>query len=237
MPRTLVIVGHGQPSDPAPAEEDLARVAGRTATLLPGWDVRSATMADEGRLGAVTAGVPSPVVFPFFMADGWFTRTLLPRRLAEVGAPDARILAPFGILPAAHALAVRAAREGAADRGWAEGETALVLAAHGSGVSRAPAEAAAAMMAAIRAATAFPDTRLGFIEEPPLVAETLRGLGPRALLLPLFIARWGHVEDDIPAAVAEAGFDGVVLPPLGTHPDAPAVVAAAVLAAAAPSTA
>ena len=59
------------------------------------------------------------------------------------------------------------------------------------------------------------------------------GLGPAAVLLvllPLFVARWGHVAGDLPDAVTDAGFAGVTLDPLGVHEDVPAIIARAILA-------
>ena len=230
MMRSALIVAHGQPSEPGPPEAEMAALAARVAGLLPGWQVGAATLAGRRTLEAEVRRLGAPTVFPFFMADGWFIRTMLPKRLAEAGAEGMRILTPFGLLAEVEALAIRLAREGAAERGWAERETVLILAAHGSGASRKPAEAAGAIRDAIVAAVSFREVRLGFIEEAPFLSEVLRDAGERAVLLPLFVARWGHVEGDIPEAVAEAGFRGVVLDPIGTDAAVPAIIAGAIRA-------
>lgn len=228
MIRDLVIVAHGQPSDPGPPEMEMAALAARVAHGLPGWRIGSATLAAPGALRQAVQGLGAPLVFPFFMADGWFIRELLPQRLAETGAPGARILAPFGLLPATSALAITMLEEALADRGWTAAETVLVLAAHGSGRSAFPAAAARALQGAIDRALPFAESRLGFIEEAPELVEVAESAGPRALCLPLFVARWGHVEDDIPAALHAAGFAGALLPPLGTDARVPALIARAV---------
>ena len=230
MSRTALIVAHGQPSDPAPPEAEMAALAARVGALLPGWEVRSATLADPDALSRALAGVERPVVFPFFMSDGWFIRTLLPRRLAEAGAEGAPILTPFGLLPEAAELAVTLLKEATAGLGWSEAATTLVLAAHGSGASRRPAETAGQLRDAIAQGTSFPEIRLGFIEEPPHLEEVLTGAPPRSLLLPLFVARWGHVEGDIPEAVEATGFQGQVLPPLGTARGVDEIIARAIAA-------
>jgi sirohydrochlorin cobaltochelatase len=59
----------------------------------------------------------------------------------------------------------------------------------------------------------------------------LRDAGDKAICLPLFVARWGHVAGDIPDAVATSGFRGMVLDPIGLHPDVPGIVARAIAAA------
>lgn len=230
MSRSAVIVAHGQPSDPVPPEAEMAALAARVASHLPGWQVRSATLAEQDALRAALQGLDDPVIFPLFMADGWFIRSLLPRRLDEVGAPKASILTPFGLLPDAAALAVQVLEETLADAGWRAEDSVLVLAAHGSGRSPYPADAARAMQSAIAQRLRFRDIRLGFIEEAPELVEVAEEAGDKALCLPLFVARWGHVEDDIPAALHAAGFRGITLPPLGTDARVPALIARALAA-------
>lgn len=225
---TAILVAHGQPSDPAPAQSDVAAIAARVETRLSGWQVRAATLAAPGALEQAIEGAPAPVIFPFFMADGWFIRTALPDRLAKAGASGARVLTPFGLLPEVHALATTAVVEAAMSRGWLIEETVLLLAAHGSGRSPYPAEAAARTADSIAATAAFAAIRTGFLEEAPDLAEAARGTGMRTVCLPLFVARWGHVADDIPEALRRAEFSGVLLPPLGTMAKVPSLIAAAI---------
>jgi len=223
MEKTALIVAHGQPSDPGQAEADLARLADGVALHLPGWRVGSATLAAPGAVEAAVARLGAPVVFPFFMADGWFTQQELPRRL---GNPALTILPPFGRMAAAATLAGQAARTAVIGRGWTVDDAVVVLAAHGSGRSRAPAEAARAVQTAL-AGLGFSEVRLGFIEEAPSLQEVAAGAGERAVCLPLFVARWGHVVTDIPAALAAAGFRGPCLAPLGTRPEVAGIIAGA----------
>ncbi len=96
---TALIVAHGQPSDPDGPEAEIAALAARVARFLPGWQVGSATLAGIGTLDAAVRRLGAPLVFPFFMADGWFIRVNLPRRLAAAGAEGLTVLTPFGILP------------------------------------------------------------------------------------------------------------------------------------------
>lgn len=225
MGKSALIVAHGQPSAPAAAAADLARLAGRVAGLLPGWRVASATLAEEGALAAALAGLARPLVFPFFMADGWFTATALPERLERAGVGGLTVLPAFGVMAEVQGLAVRALLAAAESHGWPAGETDVVLAAHGSGRSPAPAAAAERLAHAARAA-GFARVRLGFIEEEPSIADAAAGLGRRVLCLPLFVARWGHVETDVPAALARAAFAGDCLQPIGAQPEVPAIIAA-----------
>ncbi len=193
----------------------------------PDWCVEGTTLAAPGALEAAVARLEAPVVVPFFMADGFFTRQVLPGRLKAIGRDHLTRLQPFGLWPETAALAIRILHQATLDAGWTEPETRLLLAAHGS--ARGPLAAAAAreVQARIQAETAFAAHALGFIEEAPYLAEAARNLGDRALCLPLFVARWGHVRDDLPEALAFAEYRGRVLDPLGCHPDVPGLIAAA----------
>lgn len=214
-----LIVAHGQPSDPGPAARALAALAERVADKLPGWQVRAATLAEPGALARAVAGQGGGLVFPMFMAGGWFTRVNIPAKLAEAGArvgPDGwQVLEPFGCDPAVHALCVSLVREAGA------GE--VILAAHGSFKSRAPSDIAFHLADRIAQETGA-EVRAGFIDQEPQLS-TLTGFG--AVCLPFFAADGGHVGDDIPAALAAAGFTGSILPPVGLDPRVPAIIAEA----------
>jgi len=225
MDRAALIVAHGQPSAPGPAAAELTALARQVADLAPGWRVEGATLADPGAVERVADRLGPALVLPYFMADGWFTRHLLPKRLA--GAAGMTHLPAFGTWTATAALAVSLVEQALQDRHWRPDDTGLILAAHGSAKSRGSARSTEAIAAAI--ATALPIGRIGagYLEEPPYLADAARGFTGRALCLPLFIARWGHVEDDLPAALSQAGFTGETLAPLGTAPEVPALLAAA----------
>lgn len=234
MPRPLpaLIVSHGQPSDPGPAAAEMAFLAAKVQALMPEGQVMAATLAEEGALARAVAVLgPSVQVYPMFMAGGWFTRTHLPERLAEAGAPGARVLAPFGLDPAVQALAVTVAREAAARLGRGPGDLPLLLAAHGSFRSPAPAEVAEAVAARLREEGGFAWVEAAFIDQSPRIVEAAAGYPEGSLVLPFFAARGGHVVDDLPEALAEAGFRGEVLPPLGLDARVPGLIRRALRAA------
>jgi sirohydrochlorin ferrochelatase len=211
-----VIVAHGQPSDPLPAARALEALAREVASHLPGWHIGAATLAEEGRLAAEAQG-EGGVVFPLFMAGGWFTRVQIPARLRAADATGWHVLEPFGCLPAVHDLTVRIAREAGASQ--------VLLAAHGSFKSPVPS-AIAGHVAARIAAEAGVAAAAAFIDQTPTLAET-SGYGEGAVCLPFFAMAGGHVADDIPAALAGSGFKGRLLPPVGLDPRMPALIAAA----------
>ncbi len=214
-----LIVAHGQPSDPAPAEVELAAIAAAVAAHLPGWHVASATLADPSALARAITN-PTGFVYPMFMSAGWFTATHLPDRLAAAGGADWQLLTPFGLDREVQSLAVTLALN--ATRGQSRPE--VLLAAHGSFRSIAPSSVAYEVTRQMLQA-GFVRAEAGFIDQSPRIAEVAQNFGPDAVCLPFFAARGGHVTDDLPQALAAAGFRGRILPPVGLDPRVPGVIA------------
>lgn len=223
-----LIVAHGQPGDPDGQQLAVEELAAKVSAMLGARDVRGATLAMPGALeNAVAAGAGRGVlIYPMFMAGGWFTRVELPRRLSDAGALDAQILPPFGADPGLPQLALALLTDAAAAQGWRLAETGLLIAGHGSGRSRAPADAVYALAEKLIPHVAR--TACGFVEEPPHIFESARGFGPRAICLPFFATRAEHVTQDLPRALSEAEFEGLVLPPIGLARHVPAMIAHAI---------
>ncbi len=220
--QNALIVSHGQPSDPDEAEAALTGLAAQIGAILPAWQVRSATLSAEGRLARVIGELgPSGIVFPLFMACGWFTGTHLPKRLADAGGAGWRTTLPMGCNPAIQGLATALVNEALIAPA---SETDLVLAAHGSGRSDAPSVIAHAVARNIGRSLGLRSAVAAFIDQSPRLADQ-SGLGPHTICLPYFAADGGHVQHDIPAAMAQNGFPGRILPPLGADPRVPLLIA------------
>jgi sirohydrochlorin ferrochelatase len=215
MTHNALIVAHGQPSDPRPAGAALEALAAKVQTLMPGWQVGAATLAEPGAMARAVSAQPGGLVFPMFMAGGWFTRVQIPAKLAEAGAQGWTVLEPFGCDPAVHDLCVDIVREVA--------ETEVILAAHGSFKSSVPSDIARHVAGRIEVETGAL-VKAGFIDQEPQLSSLTRFGG---ICLPFFAAEGGHVSDDIPAALAEAGFRGRILPPVGLDARVPGIIAAA----------
>jgi sirohydrochlorin ferrochelatase len=151
-----------------------------------------------------------------FMTGGWFTKVQIPKRLAEAGAVGWTVLEPFGCDAAVHDLCVSLAGEA--------GGTRVILAAHGSFKSPAPSDIAFHVAERI-AAEAGVTAEAGFIDQDPQLSSLPGGAG---VCLPFFAAEGGHVSDDIPAALGQAGFTGRILPPVGLDARVPGIIAAAI---------
>lgn len=221
-----LIVAHGQPGDPEPQQRAVQILASAVARHVPQAQVAGATLAMPG---ALEMADDDTLVYPMFMARGWFTGQELPRRLKLAGAAGAHVLPPFGSDPGLPALCRNLIADAAGQQDWPLAQTHLLIAAHGSGRSRAPARVAQDM--ALHLAPDLAAATCGFIEENPFIADAARDLPASTICLPLFATQADHVTDDLPAALARAGFRGITLPPVGLAPQIPAMIARAIKAA------
>lgn len=226
--KSAIIVSHGQPSDPDPAEAALAELSDRVADLMPDWKIASATLAKQGSLEKTATEVGSgALIYPLFMTDGWFTRTTLPNRL---GNDAAQILSPLGTDPALAELARDWLTQELQQRQWMAEETCLIVASHGSGKSRNSSRDTNRFATALAGKINFRDQRIGYIEEAPYLGDVVFETGPQAICLPFFAANGGHVTDDIAEALDLADFPGLRLIPIGRHAGVPALIARALRA-------
>lgn len=237
MPATALIVAHGAPSCPPSQEfwlEDLAAAA-EAAGAGPCLGLTLAARGPFARKTALAAAEDGPVrIYPMFIADGWFSRTELPRRLAEAGLPAERQihLAPFGLDPGLPALCARRLGAAADAAGIDPAQATLIVAAHGAPKHPRPAEVAWQVAREAQRLSGFARLACGFVDQAPALEEALRVDGP-AICLPFFATRASHVLEDLPQAASAAGFAGPILPPIGIDPALPALIAAALLAASA----
>ncbi|MEP2530734.1 CbiX/SirB N-terminal domain-containing protein [Shimia sp.] len=221
--RQALIVAHGQPSDPEPPERHLAALAERVAAALPGWRIRSATIAAAGRLEAEVAEMPdNGLIYPMFMSDGWFVSRVLPDRLGETPLTT---LPPLGFDDALPELAARLIKEKLVALGWRAAQSNLLLAAHGSGRGTRAAKAARSFADRLSPLLSGMSITLGFIEEPPFVNDAATGLGSQTLCLPFFALEGDHCREDIPQALEKANFSGELLQPLGETDEIPNLIA------------
>jgi len=227
-----LIVSHGSPSAPEGPQRAMRELAAAVEALLPaGWAASGATLAASGALEAALDELPGGVrllVYPHFMADGWFTTEELPRRLREAGAGGAEVLPAFGLDPALGPLCLGICRAALAKQGLASGTAGLLLAAHGSPSDPRPAASARAVARFLEASGSFREVRVGFVDQAPELARVARMAAP-ALCLPFFAGRAGHVQTDVRRALADADFAGPMLDPVGTRPEAATIIATALL--------
>lgn len=219
-----LIISHGQPSSPEPAEDALASYVARVQAHLPDVKLGCATLAAPGRVQDVlTKTKPGASVYPLFMSDGWFVRTCLAGRLRDA---QVELMAPFGLDPGLPALAASGLRR----EGWTK-DTPLFLVAHGSGSGRpAPERATRDFTQKLDAALGGTPIKIGFLEQQPSIPEEAKGFEADSLCLPFFAMEGDHVRCDVHAELNEGGFKGRVLPVVSQLPGVDALVARAIKA-------
>ena len=228
-PYDAIIVAHGQPNAPAPAEAALAAYASKVQAGLPGFRLGSASRADPGRLEAALGQVrEGGLIYPMFMSDGWFVRTALADRLGD--AP-VTVMSPFGMDPDLPRIIARAlmGREGRNRR-------PIVLIGHGSANGRpAPERATRDFAFALENILRGAVIKVGFLEQSPSIADAMASLPDElrndAICVPFFATEGDHVRKDIPAELDAIGFTGQVLSTISDFPGVDAMIAAAILQA------
>ncbi|OCX61691.1 hypothetical protein BFP70_15005 [Thioclava sp. SK-1] len=223
--KQVVIVAHGSPSDPDPQDRRLHQLAQQVGALCDA-QVRGATLAKPGSLEGALEGFDAPIIYPFFMAEGWFTKRELPRRLAAVNVV-ARHMDPFGVDPALPDLIAAACEAAAKDAGLDPCHSDLILCAHGSKIARKSKNSAYDMAQTLRGRVPFWRIRVALIEEAPFL-EDVAATCTTGLCLPFFALRAGHVEGDIPEALQNASFSGPAMAPIGEHPQVPNLISNAI---------
>ena len=227
--RPILVVTHGSPSEPEPQEVAVRDLAKRLSKLLPGAVVRGATLAAKGALDEAVCGLNNPIVCPWFMSDGWFVATHLPKRLRAAGLDVWDMTKPMGLMPGIGKLMADGVQACLATLGWDSRQTTLILAAHGSPNSRRPSEATDAAALLLARHLAFKAIRPCYVDEAPAIVDVARVDG-QAMVLPFFAIRAGHVTGDLPEALEAASFTGPVLDPVGMWPETPALAAACITA-------
>ncbi len=162
------------------------------------------------------------MVFPVFMADGWFTQKALARRLEGSGA---RQLPPLGVHPELPRLTARLLRSTGEQAGWARSGFEVLLAAHGSATGPAAGECTMTFAATLARWLPTAQIRVGFLEQDPHLADVAAVCGLRTLALPFFAGVGGHLTRDVPEALDRAGFHGLRMQSLGEAYFVPELIA------------
>ncbi len=198
----LLLIGHGSERYPdasaamhrhADALRDGGYFAQVEAAVLNGAPAVAEVM---GRLAA-----PLVRVVPFFMEDGYFTRSAVP--MAVRGATRIALCPPIGLHDGIAGILERQALAGCVGLGMPSHEVAVVVVGHGS--ASAPGRNLALHRHASRVAstTLFARVEAACLEEQPFLADTLASLRAHpVVVIGFFASQGGHVRDDVPALIA-----------------------------------
>lgn len=154
---------------------------------------------------AVASGAAGIAVYPFFMADGYFAGTVLPKRIEAAGHTiPVSVLKPLGLDPRLPELILGHALAAAESAGLIADTAQLLIVGHGSEIARASAEATARVGAALRTLGQFRDVAIALLEEPPFVPEVLAAATGPVVVTGFFSGDGLHAGEDIPTLLSGA---------------------------------
>lgn len=231
----VILVAHGERGGDfgnsallshAAAVREQGRFAAVAAGVLNGEPTFEAAM-----MTAREAGACRILVYPFFMADGYFSNRVVPRRIAEAGLADrCHVLPPLGLDPGLPALLLADALATAAGAGFDPQTSRLLIVGHGSKSARASARATEEVAALLMREQRFRRVETAFLEEPPFLDDMLVGRRLPTVVVGFFSGDGLHAAEDVPEAIAQTGANAVYSGAVGAKPGISDLIIAAVLA-------
>ncbi len=188
----------------------------------------------EGALEQVVeSGARRLLVYPLFMADGYFTRKVLPRRVADALAALRAVLEvayapPLGADDALPALVAQRTLAAAEMAGYVPSRSRLLVVGHGSKIGPASAEATRKFAARLRPLVSFSQVETAFLEEEEFVGDALRRTACPTVVEGFFSGDGLHAGDDVPEALRKTGANAVYAGSIGADPRLSALISSAV---------
>jgi sirohydrochlorin cobaltochelatase len=198
----VLIAAHGGRDVDRSSNESIFKLAEKVAARIGGVRVAVGFINGIPAIGEAMRGVTvqNLLVYPLFMADGYFGQTVLNRVLEharqEWRGGSIATLPPLGVDPALADLVVAKAASAAAAFGVPLDDVTLVLLAHGSTRGRASAIAAKQIAKNALANRRFADVRVAFLDEAPSLETTVSGIDGPAVVVGLFSGDGLHGGND-----------------------------------------
>jgi sirohydrochlorin cobaltochelatase len=176
---------------------------------------------------------PRILVYPLFMADGYFTRIRLPQLIAEAKSPGDRIvrtLPPLGLDPAlAPLVAAKASSTARSGHHSDQQQVAVILLAHGSTRDAASRRATQELARQVRALDRFAVVACAFLDEPPALEDIVAHSPGPTVVVGLFAGEGLHGREDIPRLITALRRPDVLFAGnVGTWPGIVDIVAATI---------
>ena len=206
----VLIAAHGGRDTGGHSNEGIFQLAGNVAALLGDVRVGVGFIGGNPALDAAVEllAVPDIILYPLFMADGYFGSTVLKRLLEGAGRMrqgSITVLPPLGLDPAIADLVVAEAASAMTLQGMPMDQVTLVLLAHGSRRSRNSASAAEQVAANARAHRLFAGVRVSFLDEPPSLEKTVSEISGPVAVVGLFSGEGLHGGNDTMRLMSQLG--------------------------------
>jgi sirohydrochlorin ferrochelatase len=180
---------------------------------------------------AERSGAARILVYPVFMADGYFVRKVLAERVARSTHAPYDILPPLGIDAGIAQLILAEALTAARGAGYAAAASRLLLVGHGSELGPASANSTNAAAAQVRQAGGFAEVDVAFLEEPPFLETALAASALPTVVSGFFSGDGLHAGEDVPGHIDQSRAHAVYAGSIGASAAIPALIAAAIATA------
>lgn len=224
----VVLVAHGDQGDSARTQAlDRNRALAKHSDALSASNtfrrvacgVLKGSPTLESALDAVRATQSDAVVvYPFFMSDGYFVKTVLAQRLKDyaLGRP-VLVCPPLGLDPKLPDLVWRQALEVAKDANIQAQSARLLIVGHGSKFGPASANTTRSVAEAVKTnpQCRFADIDVAFLEEAPFLSEQLAIDAGPTIVSGFFNGDGLHAGEDVPNAIAAANNGAIYAGPIG----------------------
>lgn len=227
----LLLVAHGDRGGSS-TNRAVTECVARLRDILPIEDVSAGFLKGEPTIETALhdlhdRGFKRVLLYPFMMSNGYFATNILPRRLESVGKLlEVLVLPPLGLLPGLAGLVLSQATAAADRAGYTVETTRLLIAGHGSKISRASAAATRDIASRIGPKSRFRCVATAFLEEPPFLQTELASEPGPVVVSGFFSGEGLHGGADVVAAIAESGVEATYAGPIGAHADVPRLIAA-----------
>ncbi len=228
----LLIAAHGEA--PAGARNDgAAALATALADRHRDVQVGFGLLKGSPSIGDALASIAATriAVYPLFLADGHFSRTVLRKQLEKAAAGAEKrieLLPPLGLDPALAEIVGAHAATAARQHGFDPIHATLVLLAHGSSKGPASRDATTQLAEWTARPPRFRAVRAAFLEEPPALQEISAATHGPLVVVGLFAGSGLHGAGDVPDAVAAlAREDAVFAGNVGAFAELSGLVSAA----------
>ena len=197
----VVLVAHGPDTEAVRAHAE--NIAARRLFARVAFGLLRGAPSVEDAVAALDE-CPINYIVPFFMADGYFVREVIPRRLGltgsltRFGGREFAYCAPVGAHPALAGIVAARVRELCDAEGLSAKDVRVVVAGHGSARAPNSGETTRSLAASLEEAGLFGTVAAAFLEEPPLLAEAFETAGEAATVVAgLFAADGRHGDGDV----------------------------------------
>jgi len=197
---TLILLGHGSSKHP-----DSSRSVREHAEILSQTDcfaeVRCAFLKEEPLIENALDGVGEEqvIIVPDFLAEGYFTRQVVPAKLGDkLRSANICCTPPVGTHPMRAEIINDMAREVLGD--WTVEQTSLLVVGHGSGKNPCSKQSLLGHLQEVRNNTDFAQVADLWLEELPLVSSWKEVATKRHIIvIPYLLNDGQHGGWDIPA--------------------------------------